>query len=215
MAMTKRSYRLLLTTSLFLSACLLLTLAPASALAEGFQITPFMGYRVGGDFEDIGSGIELGLSEGETYGIIIGRDTGPGTQAEFFYSFRPSSLTANGVVTPGVLTDVDVEYFHIGGRQYLGEGTAKPFVVGSLGATHFDPHSSSLGSDTRFSIGLGGGVELGAGERIGIRLEGRGFGTFFNSSGAVFCGPAGGCSVAVASQILWQFEVLAGVTFKF
>ncbi len=208
------SARISLTTILFLSACLVFLLAPTSASAEGFQITPFLGYSIGGEFEDYFTGTELSLSEDETYGIIISRDTAPGTQAEFFYSFQPSSLTANGAVTPGVLTDVDVEYFHIGGRQYLGEGTAKPFVVGSLGATHFDPHSSSLGSETRFSIGLGGGVELGASDRIGIRLEGRGFATFLDSGGAVFCGPVG-CSVAVASQILWQFEVGAGVTFKF
>jgi len=213
--MTIRYSRFFLTTALFLFICLLLIQTPAPTLAEGFQITPFLGYRVGGDFEDGVTGAELSLSEEETYGIIIGRDTAPGQQAEFFYSFQPSRLTAGGIFTPGVLADVDVEYFHIGGRQYWELGSTKPFVVGSVGATHFAPHSSSLGSETRFSIGFGGGLELVASERVAIRLEGRGFATFFNSDGAVLCDSSGGCIVLVASDVIWQFEVGAGVSFKF
>jgi opacity protein-like surface antigen len=209
------SSRTLMTTSLLLSVCLLLLLAPVSALAEGFQITPFMGYRVGGDFEDAGTGVELSLNEDETYGFIIGRDAAPGTQAEFFYSFQPSRLKTGGAFTPGVLVDLDVEYFHFGARQYWDRGGARTFAVASIGATHFDPHSSNLGSDTRFSMGLGGGVELGAGERFAIRLEGRGFATFLNGDSAIFCGSSGGCAVFVSSEVLWQFETLAGVTFKF
>ena len=88
-------------------------------------------------------------------------------------------------------------------------------LTGSVGVTHFDPNSSNLGSETRFSIGLGGGVELAASERVGIRLEGRGFATFLDSEGAVFCDSSSGCVVFVASDILWQFEVGAGVSFKF
>jgi opacity protein-like surface antigen len=200
--------------AIFLTITTLL-FAPATTLAEGFQITPFLGYRMGGHFEDAGTGVELDLDEAETYGIVLGKDIGPGKQYEFFYSFQPSRLTAGGIVTPGVLADVDVEYFHIGGRNYWENGAMRPFVTGGLGATPFDPQSSSLGSETRFSISLGGGVEIGAGERIGIRLEGRGFATFLDSEGAVFCDSSGGCVVLVASDLLWQFEVGAGVTFKF
>ena len=211
----RQSGYLVRSTLLFIVTVCLTSLSISSgALAEGFQITPFLGYRVGGHLEDAGTGEELNLSESETYGVIIGKDTGPETQIEFYYSFQPSSLTANGTTT-GVLTDVDVEYFHVSGLRYMGEGTARPFVVGSLGATHFNPHLSTLGSDTRFSMGLGGGVELGVSERIAIRLEGRGFATFFNSSGAVFCDSSSGCSVFVASNLLLQFEVGAGVAFKF
>jgi len=213
--MTKRPYRFLQITSLFLLTYLLLLLVPISTLAEGFQITPFLGYRIGGDFEDGGTGVELSLAEEETYGIILNKDIGPGKQYEFFYSFQPSRLTAGGIVTPGVLADVDVEYFHIGGRNYWDKGAVRTFVVGSVGATHFDPNAPNLGSETRFSIGLGGGVELGGESRIGFRLEGRGFATFLDSEGAVFCDSSGGCVVLVASDLLWQFEVGAGVTFKF
>jgi opacity protein-like surface antigen len=174
-----------------------------------------MGYRVGGGFEDAGTGEKLDLSEGETYGLIVGMDISPGKQYEFFYSFQPSRLTAGDTTTPGVLVDMDVEYFHIGGRSYRDKGAVRTFVMGGLGATHFDPHASNLGSETRFSISLGGGVELGVSEQVAIRLEGRGFGTFLNSSGAIFCSSSGGCEIYINSDLLLQFEVGAGVSFKF
>lgn len=192
-----------------------LLLSPADILAESFQLTPFMGYRVGGRFEDAGTGVELDLAEEETYGIIIDKDIDPGKQYEFFYSFQPSKLKTGGAFTPGVLADVDVEYFHIGGRNYWDKGATRTFVVGTVGATHFDPHSSSLSSETRFSISLGGGVEVGTSERIAVRLEARGFATFLDSEGAIFCDSTSGCTVLVTSDLLLQFEVGAGVSFKF
>ena len=199
---------------LFFCAGLLFLFVPGTVTAEGFQITPFMGYRAGGGFEDAVTGETLDLSEEGTYGLIIGMDMSPGKQYEFFYSFQPSRLTAGGVVTPVVLTDVDVEYFHIGGRNYWDRGAARTFITGGIGATHFDPHSSSLRSETRFSLSLGGGVELGASERVSLRMEGRGFATLFNSSGAIFCGSSSGCEVFISSDVLLQFEVGAGISLK-
>ena len=207
--------RIRLTTSLFLSACLLFLIAPISAHPEGIQITPFIGYRVGGDFEDSFTGTELSLSEEETYGIVIDKDIRPGYQVEILYDFQPSRLTAGGLTTPGALFDLDVEYFHVGGRQYWDKGRTRTFLVGTLGATHFDPEPSRLESKTRFSIGLGGGVELRATERIGFRFEGRGFATFLNSDGAIFCDSSGGCVVFVSSDLLWQFQASAGVVLNF
>jgi len=213
--MFKQSFRLILTISLFLISCLLLALAPASVSAEGFRITPFLGYRAGGDFEDGGTGAVLSLSEEETYGIILNKETKPGFDAEFYYSFQPAHLIAGGAVTPGVLAEVDVEYFHLGGRQYWDKGAIRTFVVASAGATHFSSDASNLESDTRFSIGLGGGVELGGEGRIGLRLEGRGFATFFNENSGILCGSQGGCVILMESNFFLQYEVGAGVTFKF
>jgi len=51
-------------------------LIPTGAVAEGLMITPYLGYRVGGDFTDIATGTELELAESESYGLIIGKDNG-------------------------------------------------------------------------------------------------------------------------------------------
>ena len=199
------------TLSSILIALVSLCLLPASA--QGFGITPFTGYRFGGEFEDINTGTELKLSEEQTYGIIFDRKMASGDIMEFYYSKQPSSLLASGAVTPGALFDIDVEYYHLGGK-YPMKSNAGAFYLGSVGLTRFSPGINDLGPETKFSIGLGVGMETAADKRIGFRLEGRGFGTFVDSSGGIFCG-GGGCIVVTESQMLWQFEVNAGITFRF
>jgi len=198
------------TPALMLTALVSLYLLPASAL--GFGITPFTGYRFGGEFDDI-NGTTLKLSEEQTYGIIFDRQLASGDIMEFYYSRQPSSLLASGPVTPGALIDIDVEYFHLGGKYPI-KSNAGAFYLGSVGLTRFGPGVDGLGAETNFSIGLGVGMETVADKRVGFRLEGRGFGTFIDSSGGIFCG-GGGCIVVTESQMLWQFEVNAGITFRF
>jgi opacity protein-like surface antigen len=212
--MTRRSPKQPLAPIYFLSLCLLI-LAPLQASAEGFQITPLMGYRMGGQFEEAGTGVELDIAEEGTYGIVIDMDVSPGKQYEFFYSYQSSRLTSGGTVDPNALTDMNVEYFHIGARDYWDSGAVRTFLVGGVGATHFDLHVPNLSAETRFSISAGGGVELAVSERVGIRLEGRGFATFFDGEGAFFCDSSSGCVILVSSNVFVQFEVGAGLTFKF
>lgn len=200
-----------LISALVFTALVSLYLLPASAQAYG--ITPFTGYRFGGEFEDINTGTELKLSEEQTYGIIFDRQLASGDIMEFYYSNQPSSLLASGPVTPGALIDIDVEYYHLGGKYPI-KSSPGAFYVGSVGLTRFDPGVDGLGPETNFSIGLGVGMETSVDKRIGLRLEGRGFGTFLDSSGGVFCG-GGGCIVVTESTMLWQFEVNAGITFRF
>jgi hypothetical protein len=186
---------------------------PTGAVAEGLTITPYAGYRVGGDFIDYNTNIELELAESESYGLIIGKDNGTSDQTEFIYSVQPTKLTALGIVTPGVLVDVDVENFLFAGKKILNKESGT-FMSGMIGATRFDPKSSLLDSETRLALGIGGGIDHSISKRIGFRIEGRGIVTLLNTNGGVFCG-GGGCLVYTDSNALFQFELLAGLTFKF
>jgi len=192
--------------ALVLTALASLCLQPASA--QGFSITPFTGYRFGGEFEDIDTGTELSLSEEQTYGIVLDWKRNDGEYVEFYYSRQPSSLLASGT-----LFDIDVEYYHLGGK-YRMKSNPGAFYLGSVGLTRFSPGIDGLGAETKFSLGLGVGIETASDKRFGFRLEGRGFGTFIDSSGGIFCG-SGGCIIVSESQVLWQFEVNAGITFRF
>ena len=187
---------------------------PSLAVAEGLMFTPYLGYRIGGDFSDIATNVELELAESESYGLIIGKDNGTSDQTEFIYSIQPTKLTAKGAVAPVVLVDVDVENFLFAGKKILNKESGT-FMSGMIGATRFDPSSSNLDSDTRFALGLGGGVDYRISKQVGFRLEGRGIATFLNSDGAVFCGPSGGCLVYTESNVLWQFEFVTGFTIRF
>jgi len=52
------------------------------------------------------------------------------------------------------------------------------------------------------------------GDHLGIRLEARGWGTFINASGGIWCGPFG-CAVTAGGEVAWQVEGLAGLTIRF
>jgi hypothetical protein len=174
-----------------------------------------MGYRVGGDFTDIDTESELELVESESYGLIIGKDNGTSSQTEFIYSVQPTKLKAsNPLVASSVLVDLDVENFMLAGKKILNKESGT-FMSGMIGATRFDPSSSALNSETHFALGLGGGIDHRISDRLGFRLEGRGIATFLDSDGAIFCGSNGGCLVFTESNVLWQFEVVAGLTFRF
>ena len=185
-----------------------------SVSAEGLSVTGYLGYRVGGEFEDALTQTTLKLAESESYGLIVGQDNGSSTQYEFLFSRQPTRLTAGGPVTTGVLVDIDVENYLIAVKRIL-DRDAGTFVSGMVGATRFDPSSSSLTPETRFSLGIGGGLDYRISKKLGFRLEGRGIATLLDSSGGIFCSSSVGCSVLVGGSMLWQFEFITGFTFKF
>ena len=57
--------------------------------------------------------------------------------------------------------------------------------------------------------------ETGRDKRVGFRLEGRGFATFTEGSTQNFCNPSGTCTGLSSNDILFQFVINAGVTFRF
>ena len=96
---------------------------PTGAIDEDLLITPYLGYRVGGDFTDISTGIELELAESDSYGLIVGKDSNTSAQLEFIYSLQPTNLKANGAVSSVVLVDVDVENFLVTGKKVLNKNS--------------------------------------------------------------------------------------------
>jgi len=57
-------------------------------------------------------------------------------------------------------------------------------------------------------------VKLFATDRVGLRLEGRWFGTLFNGSGSAFCS-SGACAINVQGDLFSQFVTNAGVFITF
>ena len=203
-----------------LKACLLYGLLPflvmpGVALAEegDIVITPYWGYRTGGGFEDWYTGAKVDVDESQSYGLIIGKDNGAKTHFEFIYGIQPTKLEASRFADPALSTDIDIENFMLAGKKIMNPESGL-FVLGMVGATRFDPHSADLKSETRFALGAGGGIEKPFGKRLGLRLEIRAIANILGSSGSIFCG-GGGCAVGASGYALWQFEALAGLSFKF
>jgi opacity protein-like surface antigen len=187
---------------------------PTESMGQQFEITPFVGYRFGGDFEDSGTGVGLDIKNSESYGIILGMDMSPETQIEFLYSHQATELKPAGSFSPTSITDLDVDYYHFGGTYIWNpKRDLRPFIQATLGVTHFSPDQAGLSSETRFSFGIGGGVKYFITKHFGLRLDGRALGTLLNSNSAIFC--SGGCTIRVQGSTLWQFEGGLGVIFAF
>lgn len=202
--------RITTSTLLFLVAMVMTT--PAMAGGD-IEITPFFGYQFGGELTDYWTGDRYSLQDNENYGLCLDFAVDPynDTWIELRWSHQESELKTT-IPELGRM-DIDIDYFHIGGLQEFGDDDdhVTPYGVGTLGATHFNPGASGFSSATRFSLGLGGGVKLMAGERIGVRLEARLLGTYFDSHAAFICGSPGGCAIGVSGNMLFQGEVTIGL----
>jgi hypothetical protein len=195
---------------------------PVSSRAAEFEITPVTGYVTGGDFKNTSTGESLSLDESSSYGVMLGFKPAqdprqPGISwIELYLSRQGTTLNAGGGLFLGEPSlDLDIEYYHIGGT-YGGEaeGKVQPFVAGSFGATRMVPQRSGLGSESQFSISLGGGARIYLAERVGIRLEARWFGTLVQAEGGFFCSN-GACLVKVQGDLFSQYTANAGIILVF
>jgi len=177
-----------------------------------FELFPFAGYQFGGGLNVTGGHVSLG--DGLSYGGYLDVLTRKGTWVELGYNRHESELRLdNGFGVSTKVADMAVQYFQLGALQELKPGPARPFLVGSLGVTWFDP-SDNLDGTTRFSFGAGAGVKFSPQERFGIRLEGRAWFSLFPDGGALSCGPFG-CFVAVGGTALVQGQFSGGIFFAF
>jgi hypothetical protein len=188
--------------------------------AADFEVTPFAGYTMGGEFSNAATGNTLSFDDTSSYGIMVDFKQAVDQQGgepwiELYYSRQQTRLKADqGLFVGNPLFDVNVEYYHIGGTYSQATGKVKPFAVGTLGATHMVPKGEGLHSETKFSLSLGGGVKMYLTEHVGIRLDARWFGTLFNGSGSAFCS-SGTCLINVQGDVLSQYVVNAGVILAF
>jgi hypothetical protein len=205
----------------YVVAALLTALLPLCAMAGTVEITPFAGMTFGGDFTDAVTGKSLSFDDTSSYGIMADFKQAPDPKVpgeswiELYYSRQKTTLKADqGAFIGEPLFDVNIEYFHVGGTYGAADGKVKPFVVGTFGATHMTPKGEGLSSETKPSLSLGGGVRMYLTDRLGIRLDARWFGTFFNGGGAVFCSN-GACLINIQGDVLSQYTANAGLVLAF
>ncbi len=183
-----------------------------------FEVSPFVGYRVGGSFEDAATGESVDLSGNASYGLVFNIREQARTQYEFGWSHQDTSVDlpdSNGVPTR---LDLAIDTFQLGGT-YLWDGDlARPFLVATMGAANYRPRSGAGSSDTFFAFTIGGGWKFWSTRRFGLRLEGRYYGTLVDDNTTVFCGSGpnnSGCLIQTRGKLLSQWEVSAGVSFRF
>ena len=206
-------------------AALLLFALPVSANISSpapkstpMEITPFIGYRFGGDFQTYPTleqpAKNIKLTENTSYGVLLAWPYAAHQQGELLISHYDTEFSIN---TSGMSdseldnTGISVTYAHIGGNVPVSEAV---WVSGGLGLSHLSPKADELNSETRFSMNIGLNTKVDITKRISFRVGGRVYGTFFNSDSAAFCG-ASACKLYISSKVWVQTELDAGLTFKF
>ena len=170
----------------------------------------------------------LRTGTGPSYGIALAYNIHPMQAIEVSYTRQEGSLDLDykGITN---LTDMSVNFWHIGSIRYLAPGKVKPFVLASIGATYFSPEKSSFllddgdpttlvytESSTKLSFNLGLGIKsyFGENEKIGIRATFKVMPTLYNTWGGMYFG-TGGAGLTVSGNAIWQWEAAAGLTVKF
>ena len=183
-----------------------------------FEITPFGGYTYGGEFKETDRNFSIDLDDSESFGLILNARHSPTTQWEILYSRQETSADATGLGLSDPTLDIDVDYLQAGGT-YLWDGdTVRPFLAATLGVSRFDVRNPGFDSDSFFSFSLGLGLQVRPTNRLGIRLEARGYGTLLNSDSDLFCAfsPSNNiCAIRIDGTIMWQVQALAGIVFRF
>lgn len=163
-----------------------LLLLPALAFAQPseFEITPFAGYRLGGEFdaedEDFfDSGLDAEIEESSIFGVILGIPLSPNWKLELSATRQESAFIIDeGLLSPTVeLGDVTLSHYHAGFAYDWGLGQVRPFVLGSVGLARIEPDFPELNAENRLSASLGGGAKVFFSPNVGLRLEGRGYWT--------------------------------------
>ena len=195
--------------------------APLAA-AQGnwfkFEVTPYAAYRMGGSFDEENGAGGVKLNDSSAEGILFNFAANANGQYELLYGRQRTDADTLGFFANDPTIDLQVEYLQFGGTYLFDGESTRPFIALTLGGTRFDPRFDSLGSESFFSASFGGGLQIRARERLGIRLEARVFTTFVDDDSTIFCSSnngAGACLVNIESRTLSQWEARAGLVFRF
>jgi hypothetical protein len=178
-------------------------------------VTFYGGYRFGGSVTDSTTNSTIDLRSGSSFGLAIDVGLDRSRQVELFYSQQDTAFTSGAFSSQSGNGGLTLHNYHIGGTAFIDEIGSGVYVMGGIGGTTATPKGSGLNSQTFFSGNLGVGWMVPLAKHVGLRFEARGYGIVLNGNGALFCGGAAGCTVAVKGKGLYYGEVLGGVTVRF
>ena len=200
---------------------LLLTLPSYANKPAPIEVTPFAGYRFGGNFDIKGEfygmsnqqELKVKIDDSSSYGVIIAWSYDNKRQGELLLSHYKSALSPASLLTPNT-NDLSVTYLHIGGNVPLSNGLVPFWFSGGVGITHFSPDEQKLDDETKFSANIGVHSKFKLSNSIAIRLGARLYATFLDADSAMFCDD-NSCKIAISSDIWTQSELSLGLTFTF
>jgi len=186
--------------------------ATPMAQTQQFAITPFYGFRFGGEVEDLNTRTSYSFDDGPAYGLCmsyappdyLGR-------FELLWSHQDSGIDFKGNNGLGEV-DLTIDVIQIGGVSEFGTERFRPYVSGHIGATHYS--ADGFGTDTRFSFGLGAGVKAFITKNLYLCADIRGFCTVTDAEGG-FIYYNGVTIASFSGETMWQGQVSLGLGLTF
>jgi hypothetical protein len=169
--------------SLLALAALLFAAAPALAQGAHVEISPFAGYRWGGELEASDNALfdrDVDVDESGVAGVRVEVAISDNFGVELMASRQPTQFTSGGEDLFGEdrsLADVDIDTLQIGLVFQGGSGQVRPYGVIALGGTRLNPDVPGVSTEERLSGSAGGGVKLFVNRNFGFRFEARGYWT--------------------------------------
>jgi hypothetical protein len=179
--------------------------------AQGVEVTPFGGYRFGGDFFELVTGQPIDADGAPAVGAIVDIPLSDGLQIELLFTRQEAHVTVPSPSLAPAARRISVDHLQGGGLQEYASGRVRPFATGTIGLTRY---ADAADSEIRFSVAGGGGVKLFPTSKVGVRLGSQVSATLVYADARVLACSPGLCFVGLDADIVWQIEFTAGLIVK-
>lgn len=179
-----------------------------------FEVSALAGQSISGDLEPLVEGIATKQSNDDAYALLLNINDGYNKRGALLqYELLAAQLDSDISLSGDVNGEYQLRsrYFHFGGTYEFSDADFRPYVAASLGMTHLKAEGNDSNND--WSMGFGAGIKWYPLQWLGMRLDARGFGTFYNEETAIIC--SGGCVAGMDGDIWWQSMVSGGLSVRF
>lgn len=209
----RRAGRRVVLGTMLLAAAATASAQQPAADYKHWEITPFIGYMAGGEFEDPVTNTDRDIEEDNDFGIIFNAAVDQWRHYELLYAKQGTQIGG------GVPMDLDIEYLQIGGTvSHPDAERVIPYFGLTVGAARFSPDQSGLDDETKLAFSIAGGFKVPVTDHIGVRFDARAFVSLLDTDGNIFCvsdDGAGACAIRAKSDTLLQYSAGLGLIVAF
>jgi hypothetical protein len=187
------------------------------AIAQTYELTPFIGYTLADKFNfDQGT---AGVGDGFTYGATLSMVSDKVNALEFTYSRQETTVSALSEYHQiDMNSPAGVNYILIGGTRLfpLRRQPIEFFAGVNFGAIVLGSKSNEFATLTKMAVGFNGGMKYFFTKKMGVRIQPNLNFPITNPGGEYWWNPATGGEASVPSKVPFlQFGFLAGMVYKF
>jgi hypothetical protein len=189
-------------------------MAPPTASGTAFELTPYAGYMIFGNYLKGPLGTNISNAPGALYGVQLGMKLSPMVSLVGNVGYTSSDITVGVPFLGGYSIANSSTLLYDGGLQLeLPMTTAsglrfQPFGQFGAGAMRYNINASILQTNaTNFAANAGLGADIGIGQSVAIRLMAKDYFGKFNFQDAT--------SLNVQGQMAHNWALSAGLRFNF